>query len=424
MEFSVKYKERKIPFVLKPETSVLELKKILFSYSNIPHQLQILVSNEQPLSNEMGICDIEFTKDKLLHLTIDSNVDEVLSKFPEGEVTNYQKKMMVDIDLGNNFENRISAIKMMRRIYGYLYRVGQYQEQRLHELIQKTIPIADLVNSEMFLESEKAQIYLDSTEQAKPLLRCDQFNKAGRWGFLLSLMHWFKTKFFKWFGKIECPKCNAPMERQGYTAAFEEDLKYGAPRVEQFCCTSCKHLLRFPRYNSVERLLQSRIGRCGEWANVFAGMTTAFGYDTRLVLDLTDHVWVEVFNESTQKWIHFDPCEDISDKPLTYEVGWGKKLTYIIAFGPLEVVDVTPRYTQALEQVYNRRFEEYQLEENWFSSLLHKINSKLQEKVDPQILELVGKRNKSEQNEFELKITKRDLKKEETRSRISGFEKK
>lgn len=67
----------------------------------------------------------------------------------------------------------------------------------------------------------------------------------------------------------------------------------------------------------------------------------AVGLDARYVMDWTDHVWTECWSETQQRWLHCDPCEDVLDEPLLYDRGWGKKLTYVVAFhheiGPTDV---------------------------------------------------------------------------------------
>ncbi len=47
----------------------------------------------------------------------------------------------------------------------------------------------------------------------------------------------------------------------------------------------------------------------------------SMGYDVRHVCDWADHVWVEVWSEAEKRWVHADPCENVYDKPLMYEVG-------------------------------------------------------------------------------------------------------
>ena len=47
-----------------------------------------------------------------------------------------------------------------------------------------------------------------------------------------------------------------------------------------------------------------------------------------------------------------DPCEASFDRPLLYEAGWGKKLSYVIAIGTSGFVDVSRRYTRWVQAVH------------------------------------------------------------------------
>ncbi|EDL94094.1 similar to peptide N-glycanase [Rattus norvegicus] len=173
---------------------------------------------------------------------------------------------------------------------------------------------------------------------------------------LLELLHWFKEEFFHWVNNVVCSRCGRETRsRDEALPPNDDELKWGAKNVEDHYCDACQLSNRFPRYNNPEKLLETRCGRCGEWANCFTLCCRALGFEARYVWDYTDHVWTEVYSPSQQRWLHCDACEDVCDKPLLYEIGWGKKLSYIIAFSKDEVVDVTWRYSCKHEEVMSRR---------------------------------------------------------------------
>ncbi|XP_032773101.1 peptide-N(4)-(N-acetyl-beta-glucosaminyl)asparagine amidase isoform X2 [Rattus rattus] len=173
---------------------------------------------------------------------------------------------------------------------------------------------------------------------------------------LLELLHWFKEEFFHWVNNVVCSRCGGETRsRDEALPPNDDELKWGAKNVEDHYCDACQLSNRFPRYNNPEKLLETRCGRCGEWANCFTLCCRALGFEARYVWDYTDHVWTEVYSPSQQRWLHCDACEDVCDKPLLYEIGWGKKLSYIIAFSKDEVVDVTWRYSCKHEEVMSRR---------------------------------------------------------------------
>ncbi|CAK0827424.1 unnamed protein product [Prorocentrum cordatum] len=172
---------------------------------------------------------------------------------------------------------------------------------------------------------------------------------------MAQLLRWFKADCFRWVDRLPCAACgSASTEDGGPLEPSEAERARGADRVEAHRCRDCGAVGRFPRYGDPLTLLETRRGRCGEWANCFTLLAAALGFEARLVLDWTDHVWTEFLGQDG-RWRHCDPCEGRMDSPLLYEAGWGKELTYVFAFSPAEVVDVTPRYTAVWPEVLARR---------------------------------------------------------------------
>jgi len=79
----------------------------------------------------------------------------------------------------------------------------------------------------------------------------------------------------------------------GMTSPMDNDLLHGANRIEMHECEFCKTCTRFPRYNDPVKLLETKEGRCGEWANCFTLCVKSMGIEARFIMDWTDHVWTE-----------------------------------------------------------------------------------------------------------------------------------
>lgn len=163
------------------------------------------------------------------------------------------------------------------------------------------------------------------------------------------LLRYFKEDFFHWCNKPECNNCHTDSHQEaiGMSGPNEIERQFQCGNVELYKCGQCQNITRFPRYNDPVKLLETRTGRCGEWCNLFMLILKSFGLDARYVINLEDHVWNEYYSPFLKRWIHLDSCENAFDNPTLYCSNWCKKMSYCIAYGQFDVVDVSDKYIKS-----------------------------------------------------------------------------
>ncbi|TXG65906.1 hypothetical protein EZV62_007181 [Acer yangbiense] len=279
--------------------------------------------------------------------------------------------------------------QIQQRLRPYLTQIDMYEDPIRQEAARKTVSVEEL--------EEKALVSL-AKGNFKPS-KAEQDH-----AFLLQLLFWCK-KSFRWVNAPPCDGCGGDTTNQGMGTPLPSEIQYGASRVGLYRCNFCSRITRFPRYNVPLKLVETREGRCGEWASCFTLYCRAFGYETRLVLDFTDHVWTECFSQSLGRWMHLDPCEGIYDKPLLYENGWNKKLNYLFAFAKDGVYDVTKRYTEKWHEVLSRRNI---TTEQTVSSVVTSLTKECRRSFPSHVLSALEERDKHEREELERYLHSRD----------------
>lgn len=252
--------------------------------------------------------------------------------------------------------------EFLEKVTSQLHHMDTYEDPAARAAALAVIPVDRL--------EEQARAQLEAARSSGEEVGEEDFRDL----LLLQLKEWFKTDFFKWQDAPPCPGCGGKTEGGGPVEPTTEERAGGAGRVEGWRCVApaCGQPARYPRYHSrPARLLETRRGRCGEWANCFVLCCRALGFDTRLVLDWTDHVWAEVWSHKEDRWLHVDPGEAV-DSCLIYEVGWGKKLTYVIAHSKDEVQDVTWRYSKDHAATRARR---HLVRPSWLTATLLRLSA-------------------------------------------------
>jgi hypothetical protein len=163
------------------------------------------------------------------------------------------------------------------------------------------------------------------------------------------------------------------------------DCVYAELRRCEKCTTPGLQFFEFYRPHGAVALFDTKntregvMGRCSEFSRAAHGLFASLGYETRLIVDFTDHVWVEIRvpKGPSGKWIHADPSEGVMDQPLMYEQGWGKKLTMIFALTPYHIEHVTAKYTANYEETVKRRG----IDDASLNAAVEEVNVRLQSEI-------------------------------------------
>ncbi|CDF39846.1 unnamed protein product [Chondrus crispus] len=345
--------------------SLLDFRYQLFSLTDIPpDQIEVQVGTEHFFPNDdldagrtlasigiypgdIVICrDVNGTKGQVqLHEvqqeTKALGVSDLQAALEQVSLNSSNRKSVAGASSDNGHQVDSKTREFLSQVSKYQQAVCAYEDADFQDKARKTAPLQELrLKANDRLEKQRKDYPTYELALAKELLT------------------WFKESFFTWVNSPDCWSCGKETALVGMAPPTDHELKHGGSRVEQHDCQACGATTRFPRYNDAGKLLETRKGRCGEWAQAFTLIARAAGLRVRVVHDWTDHVWTEIYTpegEGGGRWVHADSCENELDKPLLYESGWKKKLNYCVATGVDCVMDVTRRYTEDFKALAVRR---------------------------------------------------------------------
>ncbi|VVA96696.1 unnamed protein product [Arabis nemorensis] len=387
-KFVVLHQDSTFPVDYDTEDGLEVLRFQIFSLTLVPPDEQKIVTegDDRLVSDETDLASIS-DKLRLVSIGISGKTDKSDSEMVKSDEE--LARMLQAEEEAMMFQQYVAAqdsTEFERRIRPYVSQVLMYEDPVRQEAARKTVPKDEL--------EEKALVSLAMEGNSGP--RKEEQDYA----FLLQLLFWFKRSF-RWVNEPPCDGCGNKTIPQGMGNPLTSELAFGANRVELYRCTFCSRITRFPRYNDPLKLVETKRGRCGEWANCFTLYCRSFGYDSRWILDFTDHVWTECFSHSLGRWIHLDPCEGVHDKPMLYEKGWNKKLNYVIAISKDGVCDVTKRYTKKWHEVLSRRSL---TTESSLEAVLRTLTRERRSSLMPQVLSALELRDRNEQQELERNL--------------------
>jgi hypothetical protein len=182
--------------------------------------------------------------------------------------------------------------------------------------------------------------------------------------------------------------CGDSVLRLGASSCNEEESHHMCSYSELYQCPQCGASFRFPRYRSVPKLLETKLGRCGEFSDVALAVFNLLGYESKQVIDHTDHVWIEIGipdEDGKVQFVHGDPSEGILDEPFLYQDNWKKQLTFVFSHTPTSTEDRTNIYwhpEQHRNIVERRGMSDEELSKEVFNA-----NIELESKANVAVLE-------------------------------------
>ena len=146
-----------------------------------------------------------------------------------------------------------------------------------HGKVQRDVSINDSVLLD-FLDQQSIQ-----NKTWVQFIRQENSNFISTLSSLKDFAAWFKREFPYYYN--DCFYCTTKGEYFGIVSSSDEEREYKSNVTEIYWCSNCSSLHRFPRFNNVIKVLETRRGRCGEYSNLFQRILRLLGYQTRWVAD-------------------------------------------------------------------------------------------------------------------------------------------
>lgn len=265
-------------------------------------------------------------------------------------------------------------------------------------------------------EIDLKAIYSDAKEESEhfiSLARRRSVDTKPEWGYqdcvVQVLSRYFSRSFFTWVSNPPCEACgsNLPTIHRGNAQPNFKEKAGRAEAVELYQCAEkhCQAYTRFPRYWDARTLLRTRRGRASEGANCFGMICRALGFRVRWVWNPEDDIWIEVYSEHQERWVHVDPCMTSWDNPLLYTEAVGQKLSYCIAFCLDGAADVTRRYVRTSKHAVART----RCSESELLSIIHDTKSMRRIDMPNKDLVQLDREEKAEAEELASYIVPSDV---------------